>query len=154
MRKLTTTYNNYIVYMKKYALTLSTLAMVTIMGASSASAMKMGMMGQTDPEQFAKQHTEMFQRTATIFGITVDQAKAYWAEGKDIRDIAKEKGISDADLKTKLDAQREADMKSSLQALVTKGIITQAQADARLAAMKTKIATGKSKGRHSGMMDR
>lgn len=117
--------------------------MITLLGVNSASAMKMGMMAQTDPEQFAKQHTEMFQKTANLFGITVDQAKAYWTEGKDVRDIAKEKGISDADLKAKLDAQREADMKTSLQTLVSKGILTQAQADARLAVMKTKIQNKK-----------
>jgi hypothetical protein len=135
--------------MKKYALTLSTLTLMTILGVSSASAMKMGMMANTDPEQFAKQHTEMFQKTATLFGISIADAKNYWIAGKDVRDIAKEKGISDADLKTKLNAQREADMKTSLQTLVTKGILTQAEADSRFATMKTKMQNkeGKGKGR-------
>ena len=135
--------------MKKYALTLSTLTLVTILGVSSASAMKMGMMANTDPEQFAKQHTEMFQKTATLFGISIADAKNYWIAGKDVRDIAKEKGISDADLKTKLNAQREADMKTSLQTLVTKGILTQAEADSRFATMNTKMQNkeGKGKGR-------
>lgn len=126
-------------------------------GAQVASAHWMGGMGQdVSPEEITTRQTSMFQKTATILGISVDQVKAGWAEGKSIREIAEANGITDDVLKAKMDAARKAKMTEHLNALVAGGVITQAQADTRLAAME-KIGEnrGKKGGRHGhggGMM--
>ena len=65
--------------------------------------------------------------------------------------LAKEKGISQTDLQTKMKAARDAQMKAELQTLVTKGVITQVQADARYTYMTTKTGKGM-RGHHGGMM--
>jgi hypothetical protein len=51
-------------------------------------------------------------------------------------------------------AKRDEMMKTQLATLVSKGVITQAQADKRLATMSAQTASGKSSkhGRHGGMM--
>jgi polyhydroxyalkanoate synthesis regulator phasin len=135
--------------MKKQILTLGALALISGGLLTSTTfahgmgggrgGMGGGLMGGTPAEQ-----SQNFQRhidtMVAIFGITQDQAKAYWAEDKDIKDIATEKGISEADLKTKMNAYRETQMKAGLQNLVSSGAITQAQADTKLAKMKTRMA--------------
>jgi uncharacterized protein YaiL (DUF2058 family) len=93
----------------------------------------------------------MFAQQATLFGITVDEAKAYWAEGKTIADIAKDKGLTEDQLRTKMDAARQAEMKTRIQNLVDQGVITQAQADKRLqflSTQSTKLPMGR--GFHRG----
>lgn len=126
---------------KKYLLALPVLAMVAFFGMSPASAFGGGMMGlgmhAGDPEIMATRWAEEMNQTANILGLSVDEVKANWANGLGLREIAKAKGISDADLQTKLTALRTEREKQWLQTLVTKGQITQAQADARLKFMST-----------------
>ena len=69
-------------------------------------------------------------------GISIDEVKAAWAAGKDLVELAEEHGISKEQLKTKMEEARKAHMKSQLQALVEKGVITQDQADARLESLE------------------
>jgi DNA-binding NarL/FixJ family response regulator len=115
-----------------------------------ASAHGMFGMGATNltPVEQATRATEQFTREAQILGITVDEVKSYWAQGKGLREIATEKGISEETIKTKIAELRKTEMKDHLATLVSQGVITQAQADSRLAAVEKLQASGK------GMMGR
>lgn len=89
-----------------------------------------------NPDQWLSRITS----DAAILGISVDDMKAAWSQGKTLEDLATEKGITREQLAEKLKAAAETKQKDALQTLVTKGYITQAQADARLTAMKTRQA--------------
>ncbi|MBP6888333.1 MAG: hypothetical protein KBC21_01400 [Candidatus Pacebacteria bacterium] len=121
------------------------IATIAAAGALSASAMGMpGMMGANlSPDEQATRQTQMFQSQASLIGASVDEVKTAWAEGKDFKTLATEKGVTADQLKAKMQAARTAEMKTQLQNLVTKGVITQAQADKRLATMQTKSANKK-----------
>lgn len=138
---------------KKYLLAIPAFALAGFLSVSSVSAAGGGMFGGMhggfargmggqgigDPDRW----THNITQEASVLGISVDEMKTYWSQGKNLRDIAAEKGITDEQLKIKMQAAVEAKIKSQLQALVDKGHITQAQADARLtvmAQMKTKMA--------------
>ena len=104
--------------------------------ASAHGGFGFGPVGEEiDPAQIAERQQEMFQREADLLGISVDEIKNAWAEGKNMRQLAEEKGLT-AQLEEKMKAEKETRIKSHLQALVDKGIITQAQADARFQAME------------------
>lgn len=121
------------------------------LGAVSASAMGFGGMSNLTPDEIATKQSTMFQEQATLIGATVDEVKTAWAEGKDLRTLAKEKGLTDEQLKAKMTAKRDEQMKSMLTSLVTKGVITQAQADKRLATMLAQKANKKEGGKRGGM---
>jgi hypothetical protein len=127
---------------------LLSIATVAAAGALSASAMGMhGMMGNSvSPEEQATRQTQMFQEQATLIGASVDEVKTAWAEGKDFKTLASEKGITKDQLQIKMKASHDAHMKAQLQNLVTKGVITQAQADKRLATMAAQQTKKGSKG--------
>lgn len=91
---------------------------------------------ERDPDQWLSRITS----DAAILGISVDEMKTAWSQGKTLEDLATAKGITREQLAEKLKAAAETKQKETLQALVTKGYITQAQADARLSAMKTRQA--------------
>lgn len=107
-----------------------------------ASAHGFGMMGGPwlTADERVKAQTEIFQRHAEMLGITVEEAKQYWAEGKTVLEIAQAKGISQEQLRDKMKAYQKARQKERLQELVSAGVITQAQADARLAAIESRVA--------------
>lgn len=87
-------------------------------------------------DEIAARHTAMFSQQASMIGATVDEVKNAWASGKDFVTLAKEKGVTEEQLATKLQAERVAQMKAHMSTLVSKGVITQAQADTRLAFMQ------------------
>jgi hypothetical protein len=120
-------------------------------GAVSASAMGFGhmMSNNLTPDEIATRQSTMFQEEATLIGATTDEVKQAWADGKDFKTLASEKGITEAQLQEKMKTKRDADMKAELATLVSKGVITQAQADKRLATVTAKQTTGKS-GKHGG----
>ncbi len=128
---------------KKYVLALPAMAIAGVVIATSVSAAGNGGFGGhgepgmgggpiQDPDRFVEHVTQ----EASVLGITVEEMKAYWAQGKTVQEIATEKGLTKEQLQTKMEAVREAKMTASIKVLVDKGIITQAQADTRLAAMK------------------
>lgn len=126
------------------------LAVLTI---SSASAMSFGSMNMPalSADEIATRQTQMFQEQATMLGLSIDDIKAAWASGKDLKTLATEKGISMDTVKQKMEAKRLEAQKAILSTLVTKGVITQAQADQRLATMTAKKAKGeKGEGKHGG----
>ena len=103
------------------------------------------------PDEIATRQTTMFQEEASLIGATTDEVKQAWASGKDFKALASEKGVTEAQLQAKIKAKRDEHMKANLATLVSKGVITQAQADSRLATLLSKISTGKKGGRHAGM---
>lgn len=111
---------------------------LTAFGVMSASAMGFGggfngMGGGTlSADEIATRHTTMFSQQAGMIGASVDEVKNAWASGKDFATLAKEKGLTAEQLAVKLQAQRTTQMKDHLATLVSKGVITQSQADARL----------------------
>lgn len=138
----------------KYGILPSFLALALIGSAGLASAHGMGFFGsQATPQEVATQHAEMFQHQADLLGVSVDEIKAAWVAGKDLRTLAQEKGITDEQIKTKMQELHKQKMKEHLQALVDQGVITQAQADQRAQVMETKLQNGrhdKGFGRHGG----
>jgi hypothetical protein len=105
--------------------------------------------GSFDPEKFAEGQQTMFARQAEMLGIDVNKIKNYWAEGKNFKEIADAENITAKQLQEKMKQARAEDMKTQMQTLVDKDIITQAQADSRLKVMEEKIANG---GWKHGMM--
>lgn len=103
---------------------------LTLVGASVASASPGWK--NISPEDLAKGQETKFEQQATLLGIPVNEVKDAWAQGKNLQDIAKEKGISDTDLKAKMQEQRKQKQQEHLKSLVSSGVITQDQADQRL----------------------
>lgn len=122
---------------------------LSLLGASVVSAH--GMWGRNiSPEEVVKHQQTMFEEQANLLGINVSEVKAAWAQGKNLKVLATEKGISEADLKAKMEAQMKKHHEERLQALVSAGVITQAQADQRIKFMEEKKSQMKEKG-HRGM---
>jgi hypothetical protein len=118
----------------------------SLLGAGIASAHGWG--AKLDPQEIADRQTAMFQEQADLLGLDVAAVKDAWSQGKDLHAIATEKGISREDLRARMDAKRKEQQKARVQALVEKGVITQAQADARLAIEEKRVSeTGLGRGK-------
>jgi hypothetical protein len=100
-------------------------------GQVSANGWFGGVSGAT-PEQVALRQQSMFDREAGFLGISSEELKNAWAEGKTFQQIATEKGITDEELKSRMKEYQLAQIKADLQALVDKNVITQSQMDKRL----------------------
>jgi hypothetical protein len=124
------------------------------LGATSTFAMGMGGMNTVTPDEMANRKTSMFTEHASMLGVSVDDVKNAWAEGKSFENFATEKGITKEQLQAKMKAKRDEMVKIQLATLVSKGVITQAQADKRLATMASQKANGKlsKHGGRGGMM--
>ena len=127
---------------KKFVpLTLVSLVALTIAGSTLAFG-GWGMMGfggqNLTPEEQAQHFTEMMGQQANLLGISQEQMKAYWAEGKNLKEIAEAQGLTQEQLQTKMQNARAQNMQEHLQVLVSQGVITQEQADARLANVANK----------------
>jgi uncharacterized protein YaiL (DUF2058 family) len=106
----------------------------SLLGAGVASAH--GLFGPSlTAEEMATRQQTMFQSQASLLGVSVDEVKASWASGQTFEELAVSKGLTQAQLREKMKAARLAEMKAQLASLVSKGVITQAQADSRLAFM-------------------
>ncbi len=123
-------------------------------GVQAASAHGWMFSQSADPAQVAQAHSQAFEKQAALLGISVDEYKNLWAQGKNFREIAQEKGISQDQLKQKMQEQMQQNMKANLDALVSKGVITQSQADQRLEAMKSKLQNAGSKNMRGMKMGR
>lgn len=145
--------------LKKYATySILPLAALALFVSTSASAHGFGWSKNIDPEELATRQQEMWQDQADLLGTTVDTVKNAWAQGKNMKELAEELGLDETELQAKIKAARQTEMKSHLQTLVTKGVITQAQADQRFAYMEKQAQnapTGQGMGRggrHGGGM--
>jgi hypothetical protein len=92
----------------------------------------------------------MFTQQANLLGISVDEVKSAWASGKSLNDLAKEKGITQDQLRQKMQDLRQQQMKNYLQTSVDKGVITQAQADSRLSFVQSNQSGKLGKGMRHG----
>lgn len=142
-----------------YAMIPAIALAITAGGVASAHGMfGFGGLSNLTPDQIATNQQNMFQREATLLGISVDDVKTAWAAGKSFQQLATDHGITADQLRQKMLDQRKQDMKTVLATLVTKGVITQAQADQRSAfidQMTIQTNNGRSFGRHGmgmGMM--
>ena len=121
-----------------------------ILGAFGVSAHGFGGSALT-PDQIAAHQQTMFQNEATLLGVGVDEVKNAWADGKSMQQLAQERGITQDQLAQRMKDAETARMKTELQVLVDKGIITAAQSDRRLQMMQTRAQNKKAHGRMGGM---
>lgn len=103
---------------------------------------------RTSPEDTAERQSVMFEQKAELLGVSVEDVKNAWAEGKNFQELAEESGITKEELKDRMKEKMEARMKEHLQDLVDEGVITQEQADKR--AEITKNGRGFKKGFRHG----
>ncbi len=119
-------------------------------GTGIASACGFGFWGlgasTLTPDQIASRQQTMFENEAQVLGISVDDVKAAWAQGKTMQRIMTEKNISQDQVNQRIKDRQLAQLKTQLQALVDKGVITQAQADQRLQTVQTKLESNNGKG--------
>lgn len=139
----------YIMKKFKRASLLGALGLAVV-SVASVSAMSFGSMATMTPDEIATRQTTMFQEQATLLGTSIDEVKAAWASGKDFKTLAQEKGITKDQLKAKMNAAHLARMKTELSTLVSKGVITQAQADSRLTYMQNNASKKHGKGMMKG----
>ena len=116
---------------------LVSLGILSLAGVGIASAY--GWFGDLSPEDLAAKFQTMFEKKADILGISVDEFKAGWAEGKTFKDIAEEQGITQEQLQERMRERKEEYMIEHLNILVEKGVITQEQADQKLNFMQEKF---------------
>ncbi|MBS3903086.1 MAG: hypothetical protein KGZ30_04605 [Anaplasmataceae bacterium] len=109
-----------------------------LVGVGAASAHGL-MMTNLTPDEIAAHQQKMLETHANFFGISIDQMKAYWAEGKTLKEVANIQGMSDDELRAKMAENHKARLKEHLSLLVQKGVITQAQADQRLLVMENRF---------------
>lgn len=123
---------------KKYLLILPALFLTVLFTVDSVSAFggKGFFRAGDDVATQTKNWEEKIAQKAKIIGVSENEIKTAWAEGKNFKDLAKEKGISEEEMRAKMQAQRQEQQKAFLQNLVSQGKITQAQADARIKHMQ------------------
>ena len=100
--------------------------------------------GHTDKKKGEMRHAKKddIQRLtamASVLNTTVSALQAQLSTGKTLEDIVKASGMSQADFEAKMKILHLAEMKIKLQAKVSAGKITQAEADAKLAKMASHI---------------
>jgi len=124
--------------MKKKYLAYAILPVMglALLSAGTASANSLfggfGMMNSATPEQIVQNMQNQFNKEASLLGITVEDVKNAWAEGKTLQQIAQEHGITQDELKQKIADAQKQQLSDYLKNLVDNGVITQAQADKRL----------------------
>lgn len=119
---------------------------------SSAHGLFSGFGLNLTPDQIATRQQDMFQKEADLLGISVDDVKNGWADGKTLLQIAQDHGITKEQLQQKMKDAQLQQMETQLQTLVDKGVITQAQADKRMQVIEQQFATGNyGKGFFGGM---
>ena len=91
----------------------------------------------------AQRQQQMFQYEAQILGLSADDVKNAWAEGKSLKQLMQEKNISRDQVNARIKEQQLQEMKTYLKALVDKGVITQAQADKRLQVFQERFQNSK-----------
>jgi hypothetical protein len=138
---------------KKYLIyaILPAVGLAVLAGGIASANGFFGFGASLSPDEIASRQQAMFQQEAQILGISLDDVKAAWAAGKTMKQIMDEKGISQDQVQQRINDMRTAQLKSNLQTLVDKGVITQAQADQRLQTMQNMMQNKGSKGMR-GMM--
>ncbi len=100
------------------------------------------------PQQTAQMQKQMFESKAQILGISVDEVKEAWAQGKSPEEVIEEKGLNQEEIQARAREALKQRLTEHLQVLVDQGVITQAQADQRLQFMQDRLQSGMG---HMGM---
>lgn len=130
--------NKYLLYLAIPVLGLGIVGT----GIASAHGFGFGMgPGSISSDELLARQEQMFQSQADLLGISVDELKDKWANGKTLYEIAQEKGITQEQLQEKMQSLHKVKIKAETDALVSKGIITQEQADRRIEAMAKRSAS-------------
>ena len=114
------------------------VASITALGASAQALW----MGDQDPVDIATRQQERFSQEAELLGISTDVVKDGWVRGKSLEEIAKEKGIDEEELRSRIQQKHQEQMQAHLQVLVDQGVLTQAQADQRIESVQDMIEGG------------
>lgn len=134
---------------------LPVLGLALLLGVGNpAKAFFDGFGVSASPDQIATRQQAMFQNEADILGVSVDEIKNAWAEGKTMQQLIKEKGLTQDQVQARMKEAQTKQLKVQMQALVDKGVITQAQADKRLQVMQTQSNKIGKIGKRGGMMGR
>lgn len=129
---------------KILAYTLLPALGIGILGAGLTSAHGwFGKFSNLAPEEIAQHQQIMFEKKAEFLGITVDQLKDAWAEGKTLSEIAEQYGVTQEQLQERFRAQAQEKMQFHIQALVDNGVITQEQAEQKFQFMENKLENAK-----------
>ena len=141
--------------MKKKYLTYAIIPALGLglLGVSSVYAHGMFWgVGNLSPEDLVTRQQAMFQQQADLLGITLDQYREKWADGKTLKEIAAELGITQEQLVERAKKAQQDRLSAQLKILVDKGVITQAQADRRLQFMAQQLKNGRKfhRGFHHG----
>lgn len=94
-----------------------------------------------NPEIYSQQLQNKFEYWSQISGIDINKIKNYWAQGKTFREML---DLEKVDLNNVQERNREYrlnQLKTNLQEMVKKGIITQEQANQRLEFYNKKLQT-------------
>lgn len=140
--------------MKKKLLVYAGMPLIALAltGAGIASAHGFGFgINAATPQQMADGQTKMFEQQAILLGISLDDVKNAWAQGKSLESLALEKGITQEQLQTKMKELRKQQRQIELKAMVDSGVITQSQADQRLQFESTQTPRSIGKGPGFGM---
>lgn len=137
--------------MKKITYLLLAALGFVVLGAGVVFAQNYKNMMGLSPQDLAARQQAMFQQTADILGISIDDVKNGWANGETVTQIAKDHNISQQQLQQKMQAYANQQMQQELQTLVSQGVISQDQANKRMQVMQGRMQSGGNSG--GGMCD-
>jgi len=122
---------------------LLVIGLFGLLGVGVASAQGwFGRFSDASPEEIAQKREMMFQQKAELLGISVDEVKSAWAEGKNFKAIVEEQGISQEQLQEQMREIKREHLQERFQAMVDSGAINQEQANQRLQFMEERMASG------------
>ena len=126
-------------------------AMIGLSVAATGTASAQGASGSAQlasnltPEEIASRQSLMFNHQAAILGVSADVVKEAWAQGKTMKQIISENKLDLDAIRQNITNDRIGESKNYLQTLVGKNVITQAQADERLATVRQRMDSASAK---------
>jgi len=126
---------------------LLAVGLFSLLGVGVVSAQGwFGRFSDASPEEIVQKQETMFQKKADFLGISLDEMKDAWAEGKNLKEIAEEQGITEEQLQERMMEAKKERLQTRLQVMVDNEVITQEQADQRLQVMEERFANGEMTG--------
>ena len=131
--------------MKKYlAYAVLPALAISMLGAGVVSA-NGWFGGNASPEEIAQKHETMFENRAEILGITAEELKQAWADGKKLCEIAEEQGLTQEELQERMREVKIERLQTHIQTLVADGKISQEQANEKMENMQEMFENGNGK---------
>jgi hypothetical protein len=119
------------------------LSVVAIMLITTGTAYARGWFWTNEsPEDITARHQAMFKHKAELFGISAEEMKDAWSEGKRMFQIAEEYGLNKEEIMEKMAEDRRVNLQERLRVLVENDIISQEQANQRMEVMQNKSFGG------------